>query len=219
MRGAGTAASSPMTAALTVRALVLGLSTGLFCMGFCVPLVGPVLLGRSRTGLRESAAALGLFLAGRLVAYLAFGLAFGALGGAIGRVWMVKARFLPILYLLLGLLMVAYGIVRSFPHVGFCRYLDARAGSRWYLLLLGFLAGINLCPPFLLAVTAALEAGGAVPGMLFFLVFFLATSVYLLPLLFAGMAGRFESVRFAARVAAFVAGGWFIYLAVRTLLG
>jgi hypothetical protein len=33
------------------------------------------------------------------------------------------------------------------------------------------------------------------------------------------MAGRFESVRFAARVAAFVAGGWFIYLAVRTLLG
>jgi sulfite exporter TauE/SafE len=188
-------------------------------MGFCLPLVGPAMLSRRKPGWRESAASLGLFLVGRLVAYLLFGLAFGALGGVISRVWLVKARLLPALYLLLGLMMIVYGIVQSFPHVGFCRFLDARAQSRWYLLVLGFLAGINLCPPFLLAVTAALDAGGALPGMFFFFIFFLATSIYMLPLLFAGVVARFGAVRFAARVVSVLAGGWFIYLAARTLLG
>lgn len=200
------------------KALALGLSTGLFCVGFCVPLVGPVLLGREKQGFRDTAAALGLFLFGRLVAYLLFGLVFGALGGILAPVWKFKTVLLPALYGLLGLLMLLYAVVQGFPHVGFCRTLQPRLGSRWYLLLLGFLAGINLCPPFLLAVTAALDVGGPIQGMLFFLVFFLATSVYLIPLLFTGLVSRFKEVRFAARIAAGLAGLWFIWLAIRTLL-
>ena len=207
-----------MTLATAGRALVLGLSTGLFCVGFCVPLVGPLLLSRERGSFRDSAASVGLFLVGRLVAYLLFGLVFGALGGVLTRVWSIKTVLLPVLYAVLGILMVLYGIVQSFPHVGFCRVLNPKVKSRWYLLVIGFLAGINLCPPFLLAVTTAMDVGGPLQGMLFFFVFFLATSVYLLPLLFSGIVSRFKEVRFAARIAAVLAGGWFIWLAIRTAL-
>ncbi len=207
-----------MILSIAGRALVLGLSTGLFCLGFCVPLLGPVMLTREKTGLKESAASIGLFLAGRLIAYLVFGLVFGALGSALTPIWSVKAIFLPALYAILGILMILYGVVQSFPHIGFCRMFTPRFQSKWYLLVIGFLAGINICPPFLLAVTTAMDLGGPFQGMLFFLVFFLATSIYLLPLLFSGLVNRFKEIRFAARIAAVVAGLYFIFLAARTFL-
>jgi sulfite exporter TauE/SafE len=206
-----------MTLAIAGRALVLGLSTGLFCVGFCVPLLGPVMLAREKDGFRESAASIGLFLVGRLAAYLVFGFVFGALGGVLTRIWSIKTVLLPVLYALLGILMILYGIIQSFPHIGFCRALNPRIQSRWYLLVIGFLAGINICPPFLLAITTAMDIGGALQGMFFFFVFFIATSVYLLPLLFSSFVSRFKEVRFAARIAAVLAGLYFIFLAARTV--
>lgn len=205
--------------ALLTKAAVLGLSTGLFCVGFCVPLVGPVLLGRERTGMRDSLRALGLFLGGRLVAYLLFGIVFGLLGAVIAPVWQAKDWLLPAVYALLGLLMIAYGLVLSMPHIGLCRLLAPRVQSSWYLVALGFLAGLNLCPPFLLAVTTVIDVGGALRGAAFFFVFFLATSVYLVPLLFSGFAARLGAVRVAARAASVVAGAYFLFLGIRTLVG
>jgi sulfite exporter TauE/SafE len=204
--------------ALVGKALLLGLSTGLFCAGFCVPLVGPLLLSDESRSVRRSASRVGLFLAGRLVAYLLFGLVFGALGGALSHVWGVKAVLLPLVYAILGVMMIVYAVVQSFPHIGLCRAVSPRTRSGWYLALVGFLAGINLCPPFLLAVTTVMDIGGALRGALFFLVFFLATSVYLLPLFFAGLVSRFSAVRFAGRVAAVLAGLYFLYLAASMAL-
>jgi sulfite exporter TauE/SafE len=200
------------------RALLLGLSTGLFCAGFCVPLVGPLLLADENRSIKRSASRVGLFLAGRLVAYLLFGLVFGGLGGALSRIWGIKTILLPLVYAILGVMMILYAVVQSFPHLGLCRAVSPRIQSWWYLVLVGFLAGINLCPPFLLAVTTVVDIGGAWRGALFFLVFFLATSVYLLPLFFAGLVNRFAAVRFAGRIAAVLAGGYFIYLAASIAL-
>jgi len=217
-----------MIPALVTKALLLGLSTGLFCAGFCVPLVGPLLLSdepvrrppifNPQSSVLRSASRVLLFLAGRLVAYLLFGLVFGALGGILSRVWGIKAVLLPLLYATLGVLMIVYALVQSFPHIGFCRALGQPVRSGWYIALVGFLAGINLCPPFLLAVTTVMDIGGPLRGALFFFVFFLATSVYLLPLFFAGLVSRFASVRFAGRVAAVLAGLYFLYLAASTAL-
>lgn len=206
-----------MVATLVSRALVLGLSTGLFCAGFCVPLVGPLLLADDKGGMRRSAARIGLFLCGRLVAYLLFGLVFGALGNMVSRVSPVRAVLLPVLYAGLGVLMIAYGAVQSFPHWGLCRAVSPKLRSGWYIAAVGFLAGINICPPFLLAATTVMDIGGALKGALFFFVFFVATSVYLLPLFFAGLVNRFASVRFAARIAAVAAGIYFVFLAARTV--
>jgi sulfite exporter TauE/SafE len=205
-----------MIPALVGKALLLGLSTGLFCAGFCVPLVGPLLLADESRSVRRSTSRVLLFLTGRLVAYLLFGLVFGVLGGILSRVWGIKTVLLPLLYAVLGVMMIVYAVVQSFPHVGFCRAVSPRVRSGWHLALVGFLAGINLCPPFLLAVTTVMDIGGALRGALFFLVFFLATSIYLLPLFFTGLVSRFSSVRFAGRVAAVLAGLYFLYLAAGT---
>jgi len=219
-----------MTPALIGKALLLGLSTGLFCAGFCVPLVGPLLLSDEpdrrpqssvlspRSSVLRSTSRVLLFLAGRLVAYLLFGLVFGAVGGILSRVWGIKTVLLPLLYAVLGMLMIVYAVVQSFPHIGFCRALGQPVRSGWYIALVGFLAGINLCPPFLLAVTTVIDIGSALRGALFFLAFFFATSIYLLPLFLAGLVSRFSSVRFAGRVTAVLAGLYFLYLAASTAL-
>jgi len=203
--------------ALVGRAFLLGLSTGLFCAGFCLPLAAPVLFSRRRQGIGRSAGGVGLFLLGRLVAYLSVGLGAGLLGGLLTRVWAVKATVLPVVYFLLGVLMIVYAVAQSFPDLGFCRRLSPKLESNWYLLLLGFLAGVNLCPPFVLALAAAIDAGGVLRSVVFFLVFFLATSIYLFPLLFAGGVTHFRVVRAAARVLAVVAGLYFMWLAARVM--
>lgn len=182
-----------------------------------MPLIVPVLLS-DRSHLRESAATLALFLIGRLSAYLLFGLVFGALGRFLGRFWSFHTIWVPILHALLGFLMILYGLAHSFPRLEFCRILKPKFQSRWYPILLGLFAGINLCPPFLLAITTVMDAGGIIQGMVFFLAFFLATSVYLLPLLFSGLVARFDSVRFVARTASILVGIYFIFLSVRILL-
>lgn len=206
-----------MLAALAGKAFLLGLSTGLFCAGLCLPLAAPVLFAREKGGKGGSALGVALFLAGRLVAYLLVGLLVGLLGRALDRLWSVKSVVLPILYAVLGLLMIFYAFAQAFPQLGFCRFIRPTLQSNRYLLVLGFLAGINVCPPFLLAIAAALDAGGVLRGVLFFLVFFVATSVYLVPLFFAGSVTRYRGVRIAARVAAALAGVYFMALAFRTV--
>ncbi|MEO0079018.1 MAG: sulfite exporter TauE/SafE family protein [candidate division WOR-3 bacterium] len=201
-----------MTPGLVLKAFLLGLSTGVFCIGFCLPLVGPVLLSDEKAGITRSASRIGLFLVGRLAAYLVFGIVFGALGARLSQVLPTRFLLIGMVYCLLGMLAIVFGLVQSFPHFGLCRLALPCVNSGWYLAVLGFLAGINLCPPFLLALTAVLESGGVLRGALFFLVFFMATSVYFLPLLFSSLASRFSSLRFAARVAAVLAGAYFINL-------
>jgi len=203
--------------ALVGKAFLLGLSTGFFCAGLCLPLAAPVLFARQKGGAGGSALGVGLFLAGRLVAYLLVGLVVGLLGRELNRLWAVKVVMLPILFAVLGLLMIVYAFAQSFPQLGFCRFVRPKIQSNRYLLVLGFLAGINVCPPFLLAIAAALDSGGVLRGVLFFLVFFAATSVYLVPLFFAGSVTRFRGVRLAARIAAGLAGVYFVVLAVRVL--
>jgi len=207
-----------LTITIVVRGIVLGLSAGLFCAGFCVPLLSPLLLSRERTGLRHSLIAIGLFLLGRLGAYLLFGLVFGFLGSILFRVTVIRTVVIPAAYGLLGLLLFLYGLVQSLAtNWGLCHRLRPSFQSAGFLLLFGFLAGINLCPPFLLALASAVDVAGPLNGVIFFGGFFLATTVWLLPLLLSGFVNRFLLVRTAARILAIITGLYFILLAAKVV--
>ena len=78
--------------------------------------------------------------------------------------------------------------------------------------------GFNLCPPFLLAASFALGFADIAKSILFFFYFFLATSVFLIPLIFSGFVSRFQWVRLVGRVFSVFVGVWFIYIALKELL-
>lgn len=195
-----------MTPAAAARALLLGLASAPSCATLCLPVMAPLLIASPKPGIRASALALALFATGRLAGYVLVGLLAGLL-----RAWRYPALF-PILYLLLGTLVILYGVVQSFPGFRICRILRPHTVSGRYHLALGMLTGLNPCPPFLLATAAAAELGRPLAAILFFVFFFLGTSLWLLPLGLSGVLARFRPVQVAGRILAVIVGLWYIWL-------
>ena len=120
--------------------------------------------------------------------------------------------------LLLALVLAVHlaGAGRRLLALPMCRYLPTRAMQA--PLAFGFLTGISVCPPFLLALAAALSAGGSLEGMILFAAFFAGTSIYLLPLVPFGLLGRWESPRLIGRMAGALSAGLFALLGLQRVL-
>ncbi|MGQ9678306.1 MAG: urease accessory protein UreH domain-containing protein [bacterium] len=205
---------------LFFRAVALGLSSGTFCLGFCLPVTIPAFAGSSRSGIKFALQHLLIFLFGRLVAYLITGFIFGLLGATVAHFSQVHRLLLPLLDIVLGALLIIYGIVHlePFTRLAPCKIFRPGAESRWFLFLLGILIGLSPCPPFLLALTSVIELGGVKNGVLFFLMFFATSSLFFTPLTFIGIFNRYPVVRLASRILAVITGSYFIFLGLRLLL-
>ena len=201
--------------------LLLGLSSGTVCLAYCAPVLVPYLLGEGRDVWR-SALLLAEFLLGRLAGYVLFALA----------AWLIGFNLLPsgawrgvafgLTYLVLSVLLVGYGFfnlgswcaVRGFP-----RLLSRPASPAILPLALGFLTGINVCPPFLIALARAADAGSALDSVRFFVVFFLGTAVYFLPMPLVGALKPVRALRTVGRLAAGIIGIYYFYVGLVTLYG
>lgn len=191
---------------LVLQPLLAGLSVGAFCLTYCFPFMG-VFLGAEERSPKKNFFILLEFLAGRLAGYLCFGLLVGYLGEKFDPQWLRRATDISFIVLSLVLFLYLLGLVRE---KGFCptpKFLKARHPA-----LMGFFMGINFCPPFLLSVTYVFSRHSALYGIAYFALFFLASSLYFLPVLFVGLASRAREFRAMARVSGFlVAIIFFIY--------
>jgi sulfite exporter TauE/SafE len=194
---------------------LLGLGTGVVCLTYCGPVLIPFLMGEGKS-VSGNIGSISLFLLGRLAAYLIIGLLSGIIGMTILQPSVGKTIFLGILYILLSVLLIAYGFHR-FREVCLGRSqlnFKERYNLRWPFLVPiagGFATGINLCPPFLLALTRAVETGGIEGSLLFFFMFFLGTTVYFIPLPFIGFFRRQQVLRIIGKFAAVLAGLLYFY--------
>jgi len=194
---------------------ILGLATGSVCAVVCTPLLAPALLVRDRPSWGGSVRRVSEFLAGRLIAYVGVGALFGALGAATAldkSSHLSSAANVP-----LGLAMILVALSGQGESGGFCRFAH-RIGQHARLpLALGFLTGISPCPPFVKAVHGAVVQGGMVQGALLFLAFFVATSLFILPVIVVGMGALVKPLRALGHVAAGLAGLVFLTAGVRGL--
>jgi len=180
-------------------------------MGYCAPVLMGLLLSRAEKGWKGNAVSLALFLTGRVLAYILFGIISFYIGEIFrGRMFFSTLLF-PVGEILLGLLMLLYSIYMHFPHLHFCGITLKWPQSRWTLFAAGFFTGMNLCPPFLMAAGMAADSASVWNSILFFIVFFMATTLYLLPFVFSGIAARFAAVRSGARIVCGLTGLWFIW--------
>jgi sulfite exporter TauE/SafE len=195
-----------------LNGLLLGLSTGLFCLAYCLPVFGPLLLAEKRT-LKDSFFLLLKFSLGRLLAYCLFGVLVGYLGLKIESQFIHNLAWL--ILIVLGLLMIFYalGLIKAQIHL--CRFFQ-KIKIPW---LVGFLVGLNICPSFLIALPYVFNLKGVLAGLLFFLMFFLGTTLYLIPATFFGFFSKYRFWRQIARVSAFLVGMIFIGYGVAELLG
>jgi sulfite exporter TauE/SafE len=196
------------------QGFLLGLSTGVFCLGYCAPVFVPYVLAEGRPRLGMNLGLVGQFLLGRLAAYALFGLVAGYLGvwvgGSLPR-WIIALSLVG-----LSLLLILYALAQSLPRPGLCRFVGGHSARM--PLVLGFLTGINPCPPFLLATASVFEGADPLGGVLLFVAFFVGTSLYMLPLTFVGLLSRYEQIREVARLTAIIVGVVFLLMGVGYLL-
>lgn len=199
---------------MLVQGFLLGLASGGACLTWCAPVLVPYLLGEGRT-VRASLVPVGGFLGGRLAGYMVFAvLAWLTHSVLIGNLPHQKIIF-AILTIGLALLLIVYGFTGRDRN---CRAAPtdatARPGRSGFLLMpvsLGFLTGVNVCPPFLLAFSSAAQLPQLWQSLLFFAAFFIGTSIYVAPLPLVGLAGGCERIRIIGRLAAGVVGLFYLY--------
>jgi sulfite exporter TauE/SafE len=200
---------------------ILGLSTGAVCVAYCGPVLLPFILGEGTT-VRQNTISVGLFLGGRLAAYILVGVFAGVLGMTLVQNSIQNRFVFGIIYTFLAIFMIAYGFYR-FREIclGQNQRILQRKLSRWPLsipLAGGFVTGLNLCPPFLLAFAGAAETRQLLAGIQFFIMFFLGTSVYFIPMPFLGFFRRKQVLQVIGKFAAILAGLLYLYKGVFSMI-
>ena len=194
-------------------AFLLGLSSGATCLASCAPFFMPVLAIEGGSGRAHRSGIMGLFLAGRLVSYVAVGLLAGSLG-ALAAGFLAPAVDHALLrtgWALGGLVLLAGGLA-GFENHAFCRHLAAREKPSLSAFALGIAAGLNICPPFIAAAGRA-AALGTLGGAAYFALFFVGTSVWMLPLsLIPRLRAKAAELRAVARIAMVLLGSYFLVI-------
>ena len=196
-----------MIATLT-EGFLLGLATGTTCLVACGPVYAPYLMQYGRS-LPKSLLAVLELSAGRFISYLIVGAAAGLLGRQLD--FEVKGLLTAGAYSLFSIFLLVT-VFRTHRRDRCCR------SGRWAgvvdrPLVLGLLTGINVCPPFLLALTKAASGSGPAAGITLFAAFFVGSSLFLAPLSAFGLFGEQRLFRSVARWGAVAVSVWFLVLA------
>jgi sulfite exporter TauE/SafE len=207
------------------EALALGISSGPACLASCGPVLMPALAAERRDA-RGAGVVLAGFLAGRFGGYLAFGCAAWAAGRTLDLAPDARVVAFGVANLVMALVLVLYAqtLARGpaacegeCPAARARRFAD-RFGSAAPLLL-GFVSGVSLCPPFLAAGVRAAQGQGLAAALVFFTCFFVGTSVWFAPSLALVLLRRFVGVAVVARLVLFLLAGYYLYLALILLGG
>ena len=193
-----------------VEALVFGLISGPVCLLSCLPVLLPWLTVRQQNAAR-SASLLGSFLAGRLVAYLLF----GSLAWSLGLLVSAQSEQHAIIYGLAHLAVAGTLFYEAWKFGDFRPgngESQPRSAETAAPAILGLLTGLNLTPPFIAAGLQASSAPTLDEALVFFMLFFVGTSVWFLPFAAMRWIPRSAKLLTVARYAVLLMACYFLCL-------
>ncbi len=187
-----------------IQPFLLGLTVGIFCFTYCVPFIAPYIVAEQRK-IKGNFKVILKFIFGRLGGYVLFGAVFGYLGEKVDLPIINLILIISLMALSLFLIIYALGFLK--PRLSFC---SGKFFRKKGPLLMGFLMGINICPPFLMSLAYVFTLHSAIKGIVYFVMFFLGTSLYILPLVFLGFLSKMKEFRLIARISALIVGITFL---------
>lgn len=197
-----------------VDGLLLGLSTGLYCVSSCAPLTVPLVCSGDDSSLTHTVRLAAMFMAGRFIAYIAVGFILGSLG-SFAASFLHPAQaviFSRISYLLAGVVLMGGGIILTRDKGALCTWYKKAHRYGYNALAVGIATGFSVCPPFFAAASRVFGTYGSLNGALYFLLFFLGTSVYFIPIFGLATAGRtIPHIKTITRTAMVLIGGYFFF--------
>lgn len=205
-----------------MQGFLLGLANGTTCLAYCIPVLVPFLLQEGRN-VRQNLGTMGKFLGGRLGGYVVFGLLAWATGNMLVAAAKHQGLVIGTAYVGLSVLLLVAVLRKPVPAPGACAFKGAQVTfSRWPALLpvgMGFLAGLRICPPLLLAFADAANTGTLAGSLMLFLAFFLGSSIYFIPLSFLGAVARIADLRIVGRFAAVIVAVYYLFSGILLFAG
>lgn len=193
-------------------------------MASCGPVVVPWMLVQSG-GVRSNGRGLSVLLSARLSGYLLFAAAAWWLRSSLPTQWSGRSWIFGIVEVLLAVALVVYAAGWPRPRSSATRasselvQIDKPHRSWWAGgAAIGFLSGISLCPPFLIAGVRAAEANSLAMALFFFLVFYLGTAIWFVPLVALGRFSRTPTLLTVARMTAILLAAYYALQGSTTLL-
>lgn len=201
--------------ALFSEGFLLGLSTGFYCLSACLPLLAPYLLSEGKAAWKFNFYIFIQFLGGRFAAYMLFAL-LASLAGQAGQ-YALPGWLLPASMAVCGLFMVILAAARVAGGAGPCVLKkDLNPFFRRLPVALGFVTGINICPPFAAGFIRLMDLADVLKGFSYFGGFFSATSLFLSPVLL-GTPWLGARVSEIGRLTLLLAGLWYLILGLKGL--
>ena len=190
------------------ESLLLGLSVGPICLAYCSPVIVPLLSSSNNPKLSTGSTTLSLFLAGRFIGYILVGIIVGMIGNNVHQY--ANGKLFGIISAVLGWALIYFSIQKNFPELQFCRFIKINGSRNIFLILLGFLTGLNLCPPFMAAIIGATGTGTVIGSMIYFSAFFVGTVIFFPVMIFFGLLSKIDSVKHISNICMLISGCWFV---------
>lgn len=145
------------------------------------------------------------FMLGRFLGYIIFGFIFSFLGEKFQFPYLTLMTNLALILISMVLLLYIFGLIKQGEETCLVNQFQNKNA-----LIMGFLMGINICPPFLMSLTYVVSLHSTLKGVLYFIIFFIASSVYFLPVFFIGLLAKMKEFRTVARLSGIICSVIFI---------
>jgi sulfite exporter TauE/SafE len=130
----------------------------------------------------------------------------------------ITPRISGVLMIVAASLMLISSVVKTFPKFSLCSLVSSKNIEGRVPFVIGFILGLNLCPPFIVGLIKILELRDIFLSSVFFITLFIGTSLYLIPIAFAASAFKTEFVMRLGLYLSFLVGIWFLVQGVMLIL-
>lgn len=199
---------------MIIDGLLIGLSVGASCLASCGPLVISVIMKNTPTT-SDAYAYLLKFMSGRFVAYTLIALFTCLLCQSLS----LPKNIIAITTFIVGLMMIINAFVKMPSYCLKGRGIKSfvRQHMSWaYISMLGFVSSINVCPPIIAVATSSATSATIAESLTTFTLFFIGSSVYMLPLPLISLIGDKEAMQTIGKFASIIVGVVFIIKALLT---
>lgn len=197
---------------------ILGLSSGTACFVTCGMIMFPYLMAGS-AGVKKIALDLSVFLFTRLIVYFILATIAWYFGQAIFSSTLIR-NFLPgVLYIVFAGMLIWYSIGKNRKKECPATIVSTVDNHRLVPVLLGIVNSIGFCPALLIIITKGATESTLGQSYIAFLAFFAGSSLWFLPLPFAGIIQRKQVIQTIGIFATGIAGTIFIIKGITILIG
>ena len=205
-----------------LKGFILGLSSGGYCLASCIPVFVPYILSEGKKT-KWNFICLSKFMLGRLLGYMLFAILAWITGNFIIKQSGYKEIIFAMSYIFLSFTLILYTFANSHRVCNikyFNKFFNHTKKEKSFItiLLLGLFTGVNVCPPFMLAFSDAAFFTNILSSVLYFIAFFIGTTIYFIPIPFIG-ALKGKQIKFIGQMCSLIIGVFYMYLGIIMLLG